>query len=51
MSHLTNKKKKEKDKNSKKRVRVNFNTGTRNMGYKSNNDRKEDSFVKANEEE
>lgn len=41
MSHLTNKKRKEREKNSRMRVVNGFNVGTRNMGFKSNNDRKD----------
>ncbi|MBO4320531.1 MAG: hypothetical protein J5857_08685 [Treponema sp.] len=41
MSHKTNKKLKKKELNDRKRIAVPFNTGTRNMGFNSNQDRKE----------
>ena len=40
MSHMTNKKRALRDKNRKARVESGFNTGTRDMGYASNNERK-----------
>ena len=40
MAHMTNKKRKERDKNALNREFNGFNTGTRNMGYESNNARK-----------
>ena len=40
MAHMTNKKRKERDKNALNRGVNGFNTGTRNMGYESNNARK-----------
>lgn len=40
MAHMTNKKRKERDKNALNRGFNGFNTGTRNMGYESNNARK-----------
>lgn len=40
MAHMTNKKRKERDKNALNRAFNGFNTGTRNMGYESNNARK-----------
>ena len=45
MAHLTEKKKKEKEKNNLKRGFNGFNTGTRNMGYESNQQRKEQGFI------
>ena len=41
MAHLTNKKKQQRAKNNLKRAFNPMNTGTRNMGFKSNNDRKD----------
>lgn len=41
MAHLTNKKRKEREKNNLNRGLNGFNTGTRSMGFKSNNDRKD----------
>lgn len=41
MAHMTNKKRKERDKNARMRVINGFNVGTRDMGFKSNNDRKD----------
>lgn len=40
MAHMTNKKRKIRDYNALSRVTNGFNTGTRNMGYESNNARK-----------
>ncbi len=40
MSHMTRKKKERKAKNDLLRVYNPMNTGTRNMGFKSNNERK-----------
>ena len=40
MSHLTKKKLLEREKNNKLRATNGFNTGTRNMGFVSNNARK-----------
>ncbi len=40
MAHMTNKKRKLRDYNALSRVTNGFNTGTRNMGYVSNNARK-----------
>lgn len=40
MAHLTNKKMKERKKNNLGRSYNGFNTGTRNMGFGSNNERK-----------
>ncbi|MCQ2749561.1 MAG: hypothetical protein MJ246_06330 [Clostridia bacterium] len=40
MSHMTNKKRILRDKNRRNRSESGFNTGTRDMGYASNNDRK-----------
>ena len=40
MSHMTQKKKRMRDKNNKLRVITNMNTGTRDMGFSSNQDRK-----------
>lgn len=45
MSHVTNKKRKEKDKNNLKRGFNGFNTGTRNMGFESNQQRKEQGLI------
>lgn len=39
--HLTNKKKLKREQNNRKRGMSPINTGTRNMGFKSNNDRKQ----------
>jgi hypothetical protein len=48
VSHLTNKIRLEREKNNLKRAtKVEFNTGTRDMGYKSNNDRKEAGFIQS----
>ncbi len=41
MAHLTRKKKKLRDKNRLKRGMSGFNTGTRSMGFESNQQRKE----------
>lgn len=41
MSHATKKKEKQKELNNRKRTVTPMNTGTRDMGYKSNQDRKE----------
>lgn len=41
MAHLTNKKRKQRDLNNRERGFNGFNTGTRSMGFKSNNDRKD----------
>lgn len=41
MSHITNKVRIEKEKNNRNRGFNGFDTGTRDMGYKSNQDRKE----------
>lgn len=46
MSHMTNKKKKQKAINDLKRGYSPMNTGTRDMGFKSNNDRKDYLFRK-----
>lgn len=46
MSHMTNKKRLERDKNARNRGYNGFNTGTRSMGFKSNNDRKDYLFKK-----
>lgn len=40
MSHLTNKKKLQKNKNNRLRVFNHMNTGTRDMGFTSNQERK-----------
>ena len=40
MAHLTKKKMKEREKNNRNRGFNGFNTGTRDMGFRSNNDRK-----------
>ena len=40
MAHMTKKKRIMRDKNSRGRVMSGFNTGTRDMGFESNNDRK-----------
>lgn len=40
MAHMTNKKRKIRDYNALNRATNGFNTGTRNMGYESNNARK-----------
>lgn len=39
--HMTRKKKLEREKNNRKRNFSPINTGTRNMGFASNNDRKD----------
>ena len=41
MSHTTKKKEIQKEQNNRKRAVTPMNTGTRDMGYKSNQDRKE----------
>lgn len=41
MAHLTNKKRRQRKKNNLTRAFNGFNTGTRSMGFKSNNDRKD----------
>lgn len=46
MAHMTNKKRKERDKNALNRGFNGFNTGTRNMGYESNNARKAAAYLK-----
>lgn len=46
MAHMTNKKRKERDKNALNRGFNGFNTGTRNMGYESNNARKAAAHLK-----
>ena len=51
MSHLTNKKKKQKEKNNKARGFNGFNTGTRDMGFESNQKRKEQAFINSIREE
>ena len=45
MSHKTKKKEKHKEKNNLKRVSIGFNTGTRDMGYESNQQRKEQAII------
>ena len=45
MSHITNKKRKEKEKNNRNRGFNGFNTGTRDMGYESNQQRKEQGLI------
>lgn len=45
MSHKTKKKEKHKEKNNLKRVLIGFNTGTRDMGYESNQQRKEQAII------
>jgi len=45
MSHNTKKKEKQKQKNDLGRVKVGFNTGTRDMGYESNQQRKEQAII------
>lgn len=45
MSHDTIKKKKKKEKNNHLRVFNGFNTGTRDMGYESNQQRKEQAII------
>ena len=40
MAHLTKKKMKERERNNRNRGFNGFNTGTRDMGFRSNNDRK-----------
>ena len=45
MSHKTKKKEKHKEKNYIKRVSIDFNTGTRDMGYESNQQRKEQAII------
>ncbi|MCQ2910842.1 MAG: hypothetical protein MJ244_01520 [Clostridia bacterium] len=40
MAHMTNKKRLEREKNNRMRGFNPMNTGTRDMGYKSNNERK-----------
>lgn len=45
MAHITNKKRREKEKNNLKRGFNGFNTGTRNMGYESNQQRKEQGLI------
>ena len=45
MAHITNKKKRERERNSLKRVVNGFNTGTRNMGFESNQRRKEKGLI------
>ena len=44
MSHMTKKKQAQREKNNRKRVFNGFNTGTRSMGFKSNQARKDYSF-------
>ena len=51
MSHMTRKKKKKRDKNSLLRGLNGFNTGTRDMGYKSNQDRKEQAIIQSTRKE
>lgn len=46
MAHMTNKKKRKKALNDLKRAYNPMNTGTRDMGFKSNNDRKDYLFKK-----
>ncbi len=46
MSHMTNKKRIQRDKNARNRGVNGFNTGTRDMGFKSNQDRKDHLFRK-----
>lgn len=41
MSHISKKKQIQKEANNRKRTMNPINTGTRDMGYKSNQDRKE----------
>lgn len=45
MSHRTKKKEKQKKKNNLGRVSIGFNTGTRDMGYESNQQRKEQAII------
>ena len=45
MSHKTKKKEKQKEKNNLSRVSIGFNTGTRDMGYESNQQRKEQAII------
>ncbi len=45
MSHKTIKKSKEKEKNNRNRSFNGFNTGTRDMGFESNQQRKEHALV------
>ena len=47
MAHLSKKKKELKAENNKLRAFNSFNTGTRNMGFKSNNERKAASHMMA----
>ncbi|HKM34242.1 MAG TPA: hypothetical protein VJY54_05825 [Lachnospiraceae bacterium] len=41
MAHMTRKKRKKRDKDLRSRVSSGFNTGTRDMGFESNNERKD----------
>ena len=45
MSHKTKKNEKQKQKTDLGRVKVAFNTGTRDMGYESNQQRKEKALI------
>ena len=45
MSHKTKKKEKQQKKNNLSRVSIDFNTGTRDMGYESNQQRKEQAII------
>ena len=45
MSHKTRKKEKQREKNNLNRVNATFNTGTRDMGYESNQQRKEQAII------
>ena len=45
MSHKTKKKEKQQKKNNLSRVTIGFNTGTRDMGYESNQQRKEQALI------
>lgn len=47
MAHLTKKKLREREKNNKLRVFNGFNTGTREMGYASNQERKAAAHAKS----
>lgn len=46
MAHMTNKKRKQRERNNLKRAFNPMNMGTRDMGFKSNNDRKDYLFRK-----
>jgi len=45
MSHKTKKKEKQQKNNNLSRVSIDFNTGTRDMGYESNQQRKEQAII------